>query len=95
MLSSGRRPVFCALEDQPTLELRNGPEDMEQQLACGGGCINPLLQADQIDLSGFDVRDRTIRLSCRSRRRSDWITSSCPGISTGILVPQSAKLHDV
>ena len=39
------------------LELHNGSKDMEQQLACGGGCIDPLLQADQIDLSAFEVLD--------------------------------------
>ena len=35
-----------------------------------GGSIDPLLRADQIDISGFDVRDRTIRPSCRSRHSS-------------------------
>ena len=40
-----------------TLKLRNGSKDMEHQLARSGGCIGPLLQADQIDLSAFEVLD--------------------------------------
>ena len=46
MLPSGDRPVFCALRDQPTFELRNGSEDMEHQLVCCGDSIDPLIQAD-------------------------------------------------
>ena len=33
---------------------------MEHLLAGSGGSIDSLLQADQIDLSGFDVRDPTL-----------------------------------
>ena len=33
---------------------------MERQLARSGGSIDPLLRTDQIDLSGFNVRNRTI-----------------------------------
>ena len=57
VLSSGCQPVFCALGNQSTLELRNGSIDMEHQLDRSGGRIDPLLQADQIDLSGFEVLD--------------------------------------
>ena len=57
MLPSGRYPVFCALRDQPTFELRNGSKDMEHQLACGRGSVDPLLKADQIDLLAFEVLD--------------------------------------
>ena len=46
MLPSGDRPVFCALRDQPTFELRNGSKDMEHQLVCCGDSIDPLIQAD-------------------------------------------------
>ena len=56
---------------------------MEHQCVSGGGGIDLLLQADQIDFSGFDVRARTIRLSCPftsplgldhiiPSRKSDW-----------------------
>ena len=57
MLSSGRQPAFCALGNQPTLELRNGSKDMEHQPARSGGCIDSLFQVDQIDLSAFEVLD--------------------------------------
>ena len=38
-LSFASQPVFCALRNQPTFELRNGSKDMEHQLARGGGSI--------------------------------------------------------
>ena len=63
MLSSRGQPVSCAKGNQPTLELRNGFKEMEHQLARSVGSIDPLLQADQIDISGFEVSDRTIRSS--------------------------------
>ena len=56
-------PFFFALGNQSALELRNGPKDVEHQLARSGGSIDPLLQADQIDLSGFYVCDRTRGIS--------------------------------
>ena len=34
MASSCRQPVFRALRDQQTFELRNGSKDMEHQRAC-------------------------------------------------------------
>ena len=57
MLSSVRQHVFSALRDQTALKMRNGAEDVEHQLACSGGGINPLIQADQIDLPAFEVVD--------------------------------------
>ena len=68
VLPSGRQPVFCALGNQPTLELHNGSKDMEHQLACGGGCIDPLLQADQIDFPAFEVLDGFQQFLERSSR---------------------------
>ena len=37
--------------------MRNGPEHMEHELS-GCGCrVDPLLEADEVDLSGFEVVD--------------------------------------
>ena len=58
MLSCVDQSVFCALGDQAALEMRNGAEDMEHQLTCGGRRVDPLLQADQVDLSRVEVIDR-------------------------------------
>lgn len=58
MLSGVDQSVFGALRDQAALEMRNGAEDMEHQFTCGGRCVDPLLQADQIDFSGLEVIDR-------------------------------------
>ena len=33
--------------------MRNGPEDVEYEFASGGCRVDPLLKADQIDLSGL------------------------------------------
>ena len=77
MLSSGRQRVFCALRQQPTLELRNGSEDMEHQLARSGGCIDPLLQADQIDLSAFAVLDGVQQFRERSSKSIKSNDSEC------------------
>ena len=60
VLPIGRQPVCCTLGNQSTLEMRNGREVMEHQLARSGGCINPLLQADQIEFSGLEVLDGLI-----------------------------------
>ena len=57
MHSSRGQPVFCAKGNLPTLELPNGSKGMEYQLARSGGCIGPLLQADQNDLSAIEVLD--------------------------------------
>ncbi len=37
--------------------MRNGPEDMEDQLARSGCRVDPLLEADQIDFFSFEVVD--------------------------------------
>ena len=55
--SGGLDAVFGALRDEASLEVRDGPEHMEYEFASGGGCVNPLLKADQVDLSGFEVVD--------------------------------------
>ena len=39
--------VFCALGNQAALEMRNGAEDMEHQLTCGGRRIDPQLPLGQ------------------------------------------------
>ena len=57
MLSCVDQAVFGALRDQAALEMSDGPEDMEDELS-GGGCrVDPLLEADQVDLSGLEVID--------------------------------------
>ena len=57
MLSSVDQAIFGALRDQAALEMSNGPEDMEHEFT-GRGCrVDPLLKADQIDLSGLEVID--------------------------------------
>jgi hypothetical protein len=35
--------------------MRNGPEDMKYELPGGRACVNPFLEADQIDLSGLEA----------------------------------------
>ena len=83
MLSSCRQLVFCALRDQPTFELRNGSKDMEHQFACGGGCIEPLLQADQIDLPDFEVLDgfqQFLERSSKSIKSNDSKCVSWPSV---------------
>ena len=67
MLPSGDRPIFCALRDQPTFELRKGSRDMEHQLVCRGGSIDPLIQADH-PVCGF-------RLTFWCRRAPNCTTS--------------------
>lgn len=57
MLSSVDQAIFGALRDQAALEMRNGSEDVEYEFASGGCGVDPLLKADQIDLSGFEVID--------------------------------------
>ena len=57
MLSGVGQAIFGAFGDQATFEMRNGAEDMEHELSCGGCRVNPFLEADQIDLSGFEVID--------------------------------------
>lgn len=57
MLSGVDQSIFGALRDQAALEMRNGPEDMEYEFASGGCRVDPLLEADQIDLSGLEVID--------------------------------------
>ena len=37
--------------------MRDGPEDVEHELSSGGCCVDPLLEADQVDLSGLKVID--------------------------------------
>jgi len=37
--------------------MRNGPEDMKYELPGGRGCVNPFLEADQIDLSSLEAVD--------------------------------------
>ena len=37
--------------------MRDSAEDLEHQLSCGGRCVDLLLKADQVDLSGFEVID--------------------------------------
>ena len=58
MLSGARQPVFGALRDQAALEMRNGAEDMKHELPGSGCCVDPLFQADQIELSCLEVIDR-------------------------------------
>lgn len=55
MLSGVDQAIFGALRDQAALEMRNGPEDMEHELSGGGSRIDPLFEADQVDLSGLEV----------------------------------------
>ncbi len=55
MLSSVDQAVFGALRDQAPLEMRNGSEDVEYEFASGGCRVDPLLEADQVDLSGLEV----------------------------------------
>ena len=57
---AGADPSLVRRGNQPTLEIRHCSKDMEHLLADSGGSIDSLLQADQIDLSGFDVRDPTL-----------------------------------
>lgn len=47
----GGDTVPCSLGDQPALEMRDGAEDMEDQLAGGRGRVDPLLKAKKVDLS--------------------------------------------
>ena len=56
MLSGVDQAVFGPFGDQATLEMRYGPEDVEHELS---SCcrVDPLLEADQIDLFGFEVVD--------------------------------------
>ena len=35
----------------------NGTEGMKHQLARSGGCVDPLFQADQVNLSDFEIID--------------------------------------
>ncbi|SFD34791.1 hypothetical protein SAMN04488094_1402 [Tropicimonas isoalkanivorans] len=37
--------------------MRNGPKDVEHEFSSGWCCIDPFLEADQVDLSGFEVVD--------------------------------------
>ena len=55
MLSSVDQALFGALRDQAALEVCDGPEHVEYEFASGGSRIDPLLEADQVDLSGLEV----------------------------------------
>ena len=57
MLSSVDQAIFGAFRDQTALEMRNGSEDVEYEFASGGCRVDPLLKADQVDLSGLEVID--------------------------------------
>ena len=57
MFSSVDQAVFGALRDQAALEMRNGPEHVEYEFSSGGCGIDPLLEADEVDLSGFEAVD--------------------------------------
>lgn len=37
--------------------MRDGPEDVEHELSSSGCCVDPFFEADQVDLSGFEVVD--------------------------------------
>jgi len=57
MLSGVDQAIFGALRDQAALEMRNGSEDVEYEFARGGCRVYPLLETDQVDLSGLEVID--------------------------------------
>ena len=50
--------VAGALGDEPGLEVRDGTEDVEHELAGGRGGIETLLEADQVDAAGVEAADR-------------------------------------
>ena len=50
--------VTGALGDEPGLEVRDGIEDVEHELAGGRGGIETLLEADQVDAAVLEAVDR-------------------------------------
>ena len=57
MLSSCCQTVFRSLGDQAALKMRDGSEDVEYEFASGRCRVDPLLKADQVDLSGLEIID--------------------------------------
>ncbi len=57
MLSGVCQTLFRVLGDQPALEMRDRPEDVEDGPADSRGGVDPLVQADQANLPRFQVID--------------------------------------
>ena len=76
-------PSRGSLGDEPSLEVRDGAEDMEHELAGGRGGVEALLEAHQVDARALRVS--TVSSSSRSDRPqavepSDAETIPGPGV---------------
>ena len=58
--------VTGALGDEPSLEVRDGTEDVEHELAGGRGGIEMLLEADQVDAASLQAVDGLEQLAQRA-----------------------------
>ncbi len=57
--------------------MRDSAEDMEHQFSCGGRCVDLLLKANQVDLSGFEVIDCFQQLLERPAQAVESDNSQC------------------
>ena len=76
-------PVTGTLGDEPSLEVRDGAENVKHELAGGRGGVEALLEADQVDTSGLEVVDGLEQLPERAAQTveaSDAQAVSGPGV---------------
>ena len=88
-------PCKLVHRNLPTFELRNGSRDMEHQLVSGGGSIISIRSSRLIRLISLALKSATVRSGPLAIHVAAQVRPPHLWIPTGILVPQSAKMHDL
>ena len=86
--------VAGALGEEPSLEVRDGAEDVEHELAGGRGGVKTLLEADQVDATGLELVDGLEQLPERASHTvevSDAQAVSGPGVVDALGEPGAVK----
>ena len=82
--------VTGALGDEPSLEVRDGAEDVEHELAGSRGGVEALLEADQVNAASLEIVDGLKKLAQRAPQTVEARaahpvagTGRCGGINIG------------
>lgn len=57
MLASSGNAIAGSFGDKATFEVGDGTENMKDEFAGGGGCIEAFLEADEMDAEYFEIVD--------------------------------------